>query len=214
MPNFGEDTDIKATKKSIAYAEDYNHHEYDTSAPPAPPPRGYFVPQFGEDQDIKDAKKNIAAAENKLGHEYDTSAPATPPPRNYFVPQFGEDADIKFTKKNIANAEKAYGKWDVHTDGNGAWVIGPGVSANQYGNYKGENNWPSDQLPSLVQTDAEVTTSSDPICSSAGCTQYKHKKKDRGYDINYFVPHFGADKDINDDFESIAQAEGMIGHKL
>jgi hypothetical protein len=59
-------------------------------------------------------------------------------------------------------------------------------------------------MPSLVQTDADIEsagmTSSDPICSSAGCTQYKHKKKERGYKINYPVPNFGADKDINDNF--------------
>ena len=55
---------------------------------------------------------------------------------------------------------------------------------------------------------------SDPICSSAGCTQYKHKKKDRGYDIDYPVPNFGRDKDINDDFDSLRLAEDMIGHKL
>merc|ERR1719515_425396 len=71
------------------------------------------------------------------------------------------------------------------------------------------------QMPNLmVQSGVDLHLESDPICSSAGCTQYKHKKKDRGYDIDYFVPHFGADKDINDDFESIKLAEDMIGHKF
>jgi len=55
---------------------------------------------------------------------------------------------------------------------------------------------------------------SDPICSSAGCTQYKHKKKALGYDINYFVPHFGADTEINESKESLKLAESMIGHKF
>merc|ERR1712070_729161 len=36
-----------------------------------------------------------------------------------------------------------------------------------------------------VQIGADVNLESDPICSSAGCTQYKHKKKGLGYDIDY-----------------------------
>ena len=63
-----------------------------------------------------------------------------------------------------------------------------------------------------VQLDAKME--SDPICSSAGCTQYKHKKKSLGYDINYFVPHFGADTEINESKASLATAEEMIGHKF
>merc|ERR1711990_1201799 len=66
----------------------------------------------------------------------------------------------------------------------------------------------------LVALTAAVKLESDPICSSAGCTQYKHKKKKLGYDIDYFVPNFGRDKDINDDFDSIAQAEAMYNHKI
>jgi hypothetical protein len=48
---------------------------------------------------------------------------------------------------------------------------------------------------------------SDPICSSAGCTQYRHKKKGLGYKINYPVPNFGADKDIIDSKASLDLAE-------
>ena len=40
-----------------------------------------------------------------------------------------------------------------------------------------------------VQTEA----TSDPICSSAGCTQYQHKKTPLGYPVDYFVPNFGPD---------------------
>merc|ERR1712224_717831 len=50
--------------------------------------------------------------------------------------------------------------------------------------------------------------------SSAGCTQYKHKKKALGYDIDYPVPNFGRDKDINDNFDSLKLAESMNGHVL
>lgn len=55
---------------------------------------------------------------------------------------------------------------------------------------------------------------SDPICSSAGCTQYRHKKKGLGYKINYPVPNFGADKDIIDSKASLDLAEQLQQHQL
>jgi hypothetical protein len=45
-----------------------------------------------------------------------------------------------------------------------------------------------------VQLDSDVV--SDPICSSAGCTQYKHEDKKLPYPINYPVPSWGQDRDI------------------
>jgi hypothetical protein len=218
VPHFGEDTEMKYTKKNIADAESTLHHELNTDSPD-PPKRNYFVPHFGEDQEIKDTKSVISLTEKKLGHELDTSDPPADPPRNYFVPHFGEDEDITFTKKNIASAESSVGTWTVKRDGNGAWVL-PGVDSNQYDNFKGENNWPSDKLPSLVQLDqdmdanAYLMTESDPICSSAGCTQYKHKKKALGYKIDYSVPNFGRDHDIIDNFASLKLAEGMKSHEF
>jgi len=52
-----------------------------------------------------------------------------------------------------------------------------------------------------------VQLGSDPICSSAGCTQYKHKAKPLGYPIDYFVPNFGQDHDIQHNFNSLDIAE-------
>jgi hypothetical protein len=57
-------------------------------------------------------------------------------------------------------------------------------------------------------------TESDPICSSAGCVQFLHKKKDLGYKINYPVPNFGADSDIIDSKASLALAEDLQQHTL
>jgi len=54
----------------------------------------------------------------------------------------------------------------------------------------------------FLQLDAE----SDPICSSAGCTQYEHPKK-KGYPMDYFVPNFGKDHDIGTTDASLAIAE-------
>ena len=66
----------------------------------------------------------------------------------------------------------------------------------------------------LVAAASAVQISSDPICSSAGCTQYKHKKAELGYPINYPVPSFGADPDIEANANSISIAEAMHKHKL
>ena len=35
---------------------------------------------------------------------------------------------------------------------------------------------------------------SDPICSSAGCTQYKQPEGPPQHPMDYFVPNFGMDK--------------------
>ena len=56
-----------------------------------------------------------------------------------------------------------------------------------------------------------VQLGDDPICSTAGCTQYTHPKKDRGYPIDYFVPSFGADPEIAGTAESLAEAESIVG---
>jgi hypothetical protein len=52
---------------------------------------------------------------------------------------------------------------------------------------------------------------SDPICSSAGCDQYKHPEK-KVHPMNYPVPSFGRDPEIVGAEESIALAEKMRGH--
>jgi len=66
----------------------------------------------------------------------------------------------------------------------------------------------------MLGTQVDLHLESDPICSSAGCTQYEHKKKPRGYKINYFVPNFGVDADIMDSHASLANSEDMLSHKL
>ena len=53
---------------------------------------------------------------------------------------------------------------------------------------------------------------SDPICGSAGCTQYRHLKKDMPYKINYAVPSFGRDHDLMRQDEHVNLAEGILGH--
>ena len=58
----------------------------------------------------------------------------------------------------------------------------------------------------------QLDVQSDPICNSAGCTQYKHPKKDDGYDKDYPVVNLGVDRDIIDDHENLPIAEKIVGH--
>ena len=67
-------------------------------------------------------------------------------------------------------------------------------------------------LLALIGSAQCIKLNSDPICSSAGCTQYKHPSKDLGYDINYKVPNFGRDHDINDQDTHVKDAEARLAH--
>ena len=62
-----------------------------------------------------------------------------------------------------------------------------------------------------IASASAVKLESDPICNSAGCTQYLHPKKD-DFKKNYFVPNFGRDHDINTNFNSLKVAEEQLGH--
>ena len=68
-------------------------------------------------------------------------------------------------------------------------------------------------LAASTQSAEGLSISSDPICSSAGCDQYKHKGKDLGYKINYPVANFGKDHDINDQDGHVSSAQSTLGHE-
>ena len=65
----------------------------------------------------------------------------------------------------------------------------------------------------IVAESMAVKIESDPICTSAGCTQFKHPKKE-GFKKDYFVPNFGVDHDINVNMNSLAVAEKQLGRKM
>ena len=67
---------------------------------------------------------------------------------------------------------------------------------------------------SMVALTMAVQIKSDPICNSAGCTQYLHPGKELGYKINYPVPNFGQDHEIVQNKDSLKTAEQQLGHKL
>ena len=60
---------------------------------------------------------------------------------------------------------------------------------------------------------SNLNSKSDPICNSAGCTQYLAPERN-SYPVNYFVPNFGLDRDIIDTHENINDAERNLNHKM
>ena len=87
---------------------------------------------------------------------------------------------------NIAESEKMYGKFVPVKDYDGLWRVGK------------EDNTVA------VQLDADIHLDSDPICNSAGCTQYKHPDpKTDNWPINYPVPNFGQDRVISDSIDML-----------
>jgi len=150
----------------------------------------YFVPNFGPDGEATDSMASLASAEGTLSHKLIMGTAASKAkwanPAKDVDYNFAPklDADVRTTQKNLGDSEMALGH---------KWDL---VEA------------------SFPQVQSNVELESDPICSSAGCTQYKHKKKERGYKINYFVPHFGTDTDINDNFSDLKAAEGIVGHEF
>merc|ERR1712226_618979 len=69
------------------------------------------------------------------------------------------------------------------------------------------------KLDLLAASASAIRLVSDPICNSAGCTQYKHPdSKEAKYDMDYFVPHFGMDRDIQGSLENLHVAEGIVKH--
>jgi hypothetical protein len=162
------------------------------------------------DSDIKTTNSNLANAEKKLGKwKVNTGKKAPGPPQNYFVPNFGLDKDIKDTQAHIAQQEKKHGKWTPIQDDNGVWIVPSAANNNNYTYSKAGGKGGK----AFVQLDTEEQSASDPICSSAGCNYASEKPKKDAYPMNYFVPSFGRDPELNHVDTSIAWAEKALNHK-
>ena len=131
-----------------------------------------------------------------LGCKTDSWAkpPADPWPKDYKVANHGVDHDIKTSDSNTAAAEAKLGAWVPKQDEDGKWIV-PTETAE----FK------------LTGTQTDVRMTSDPICSSAGCTQYEHPHKET-HKMNYFVPNFGKDHDIKASEDSALKSEQTLGH--
>ena len=139
---------------------------------------------------------------------------------DYYVPNYGpKDVVLNHNDESLAYAEAKLGhKWnwsktkdDVKKD---YFVPNFGMDADiadSLKNMKGASD--ANGTWDLPKDDWFVQTESDPICSSAGCGQYKHPKKDRGYDINYPVADWGEyDQDIANHNDNLKVAEKIVGH--
>lgn len=153
-------------------------------------PRGYDinypVPDFGVDPDIIASHASLDLAEQMKSHKLEMGTERSK--AKWHNP--AKDVDYNFAPKldqDIVTTDKNL--LDAERNLNHHWEL-------------------------AVQLDSDINMQSDPICSSAGCTQYKHKKKGLGYKINYPVPNFGRDHDINDNFDSLKLAENMVGHEF
>ena len=121
-------------------------------------------------------KKKLSHAQKKHGHKHHTRAhtdsvpactslgcktdsaakpPADPWPKDYPVANWGADHDMATTAKNTADAEAKLGAWNPQQDENGHYVV-PHADA--------------EFKLTGTKSDIRMSSKSDPICSSAGCT--------------------------------------------
>ena len=63
-----------------------------------------------------------------------------------------------------------------------------------------------------IHLSKEATHKSDPICSSAGCTQYLHPEGAAGHPMDYPVADFGVDHHIKESQASEKAAESTLDH--
>lgn len=71
-----------------------------------------------------------------------------------------------------------------------------------------------------LQLDADINIESDPLCSTAGCTQYLHPAPQDSprfpppAAVDYAVPSFGKDPDMESTMNSLKIAEDSVNHTL
>ena len=150
-------------------------------------------------------------------------------PIDYPVPNLGEDPEITAAHNALSIAEAMHqhklimgtpeskAKWHnvaKDTEYNFAPDLDSDVVSTQDHLTGAEKTVGHKWVINDLQSEAEINLGSDPICSSAGCTQYKHKKAKLGYPIDYPVPNLGEDPEITAAHNALSIAEAMHKHKL
>jgi len=141
-------------------------------------------------------------------------------PRDYGVPSFGMDRGISDSLTNLNVAEKITGqKWKWDSDKYKGYYKAADTMYNFAPKLDGEMITSANNLAAtekvldhpyelLVQLNAQ----SDPICASAGCDQYLHPdSKVQDWPMNYAVPSFGMDRNIQDSLVNLGVAEKITG---
>jgi len=162
--------------------------QYKQPEGPKPPPMDYFVPNFGMDHNIIASEEDEKIASALVGHAWAFKTPESWEKwRNR-----AKDVDYNFDPSLSQDMQTSLSNMN-----NATQEYGP--------NYKW--NLAADQpAESLVQLQ------SDPICSSAGCTQYKQPEGPEPHPMDYFVPNFGMDRDIKWSEEDEKVASALVGH--
>ena len=170
----------------------------------------YVVPNFGVDQEILDHDSNLAKTEEQLKKKFNPAPKDDPPKMGYKVPNFGVDQDMLDAGNNIAMAEETHGPWIPKQDANGVWMVPQPIDASSY-------SYDAGHVDHYVQLDEQMNMGSDPIGSTLGITQYllpKYKDPIAPAKIDYVVPNYGADPEIEGVMNSLAIAEKQLYHKL
>jgi hypothetical protein len=97
--------------------------------------------------------------------------------------------------------EGIHGPWNPTKDADGNWIVPQPIDNRSY-SYKSD------------AANVQLSSSDDPICSSAGCTQYKHPDAPAEPPMDYPVPSFGPDPDMEATANSIDIGERMYKHKI
>ena len=225
VPNFGMDHEIKMNQKNLKDSEEQYGHKFSASfKAPKGHPVDYKVPNFGLDKEIVMNQQNLKDSEAQYNHKFSASFKAPKGhPVDYKVPNFGLDHDIIMNQKNLKDSEAQYKtKFSASfkaPKGHPVDYFVPNFGLDKDIKVSLANTAETEKdlktqfnPPALVATEEELNVDSDPICSSAGCDQYKHKKAKLGYPINYPVPNLGQDKDMTSTMENEKLASSMVNH--
>lgn len=175
-------------------------------------PLDYPVPDHGRDPDVVGTKNSLSIAEAMHAHKLVMGTPESKAKYHNkakdvdynFAPKL--DSHIIDSQNNLANAEDRLGH---------KWVIEDEPAYVPYHlRKKADPAEGAAATPAAAADAAALQLESDPICSSAGCTQYAHKKTPLGYDLDYFVPSFGPDPDMVGTQNAISIAEAMHNHHI
>jgi hypothetical protein len=143
---------------------------------------------------------------------------------DYPVPSFGADEEMEATANSISIGEAMYNhKIVMGTDESKAQWANPALDAGSQYDFAPEldhdikvtntNLANAEEVLGTTMLQTKSSAQSDPICSSAGCDQYKWPEAPAGHPIDYTVPNFGVDTDIVAGFQSLAAAEKIRNHK-
>merc|ERR1712224_73648 len=170
----GVETDAEAEVESDPICSSAGCTQYKHAKKKPLYPMNYAVPNFGIDKpEVQATDDSLKQAEKQLGHKWIWTKPAkgSGPPT---LIDRGMDTDIKTSIDNLNAMESKYGKWTLPPPTDDVQI----------------------ESDVVAETETDANSNSDPICSSAGCTQYLHKHKKLPYPVDYPVPNNGVDHDI------------------